>query len=82
MSLTAYVYKEHTLGLLVNENTLQVLHASTLRGAPGTTHPGTINVNQEHLRPASKQDFIDCRVQWHPDYQVVDNQFSASFVCW
>jgi hypothetical protein len=73
MSLEAYVYKEHTLGLLVNGNTLEVLHASTLRGASGTTCSGTIHVNQEHLRPANKQDFSYFRVQWHPDYSVVDD---------
>lgn len=73
MSSEAYVYKEHTLGLLVGDNTLDVLHASSLRGASGTTHPGAIHVNKEFLRPASKQDFIDYRVQWNPDYGVIDN---------
>lgn len=73
MALKAYIYKGHTLGLLRDDNTLEVLHASVLRGAVGTTPSGPIHVDKKDLRPASKQDFIDYRVQWHPDYQVVDD---------
>jgi len=73
MAAQAFVYREHTLGLLTGDNTLDVLHASVLRGAVGTTPSDPIHVDKKDLRPASKQDFIDYRVQWHPDYQVVDD---------
>jgi|AntRauTorcE11897_2_1112592.scaffolds.fasta_scaffold58970_1 hypothetical protein len=66
----AVVYREHTLGLIINGNTMQVLKASVLRGATSTQQQGVVMVNEADTRPATREDFCSFRVHWHPDYQV------------
>lgn len=69
MAVKAVVYREHTLGLL-SGNSIEVLRASVRKGASFRVHDSPFTVNMEDCRPATKQDFDDYRVHWHPDYLV------------
>lgn len=66
--------------IVVDENTLAyyvqkekgycgVLRSSILRGGSGTNEPFWIGCLQT-VRPATKKDFEDFRVAWHPHYLV------------
>jgi hypothetical protein len=75
--MKAVVYKGHTLGLLREGKefySVEILHASVLRGAIGTTNlDGLIfPVYPHQYRQATRRDFDDFRVHWHPDYEVSD----------
>jgi len=73
----AVVVNGHTLGVVLRDEDgrahIQVLRSSVLRGAPSTIEPGVINADANDLRPATKADFDDFRVMWHPDYLVSDH---------
>jgi hypothetical protein len=68
--MKAVVVDGHTLGVMIGPD-LQILRASVLRGSP---HPscGTITLptDASRVRPATRQDFVDFEVFWHPDYEV------------
>lgn len=70
MAVKAVVYKEHTLGLLYEGGLIEVLRASLLKGAVFSVHPSPFFAREEDYRQATKQDFDEYRVHWHPDYLV------------
>lgn len=66
----AVVVGEHTLGVIIG-NEIQVLHASPLRGAVNCGPlVGLISIPTDptQIRLATRKDFVDYNVQWHPDY--------------
>jgi hypothetical protein len=67
----AVVYKEHTLGVMMSHNVMQVLHASGLRGAPfAPWHlEGWMYVFERDLRLAVEVDFNTYGVMYSPDYR-------------
>ena len=66
----AVVYKEHTLGYLCPGNIVGVFRKSVLKGATFSVHDDPFYADEKDLRQATKQDFIDFRVKWHPYYLV------------
>jgi hypothetical protein len=70
MAVMAVVFKEHTLGLLYEGGVIGPLRASVLKGATFSVHESPFFANEADFRQATKQDFIDFRVSWHPDYLV------------
>lgn len=65
----AVVYREHTLGVMVNSHVLQVLSSSVLKGAP-FFHDSLLFVSDDETRRATMKDFDTYRVIHHPDYLV------------
>jgi len=54
------VFKNHTLGYILPElpNSVQVLHASILKGAPFELYPSSKQINSpDEIRLASEKDF-------------------------
>lgn len=75
MSVQAVVYQEHTLGYISCEYQNGMVcvdpwRAYVSKGATFKTHPGPFVAKKEDLRPATKADFVEYRVNWHPDYLV------------
>lgn len=70
MRKKAVIFREHTLGLMGSGNTIEPLHASVLRGATFTVHPSPFQADMQDVRMATKQDFEEFRVKWHPEYEV------------
>jgi hypothetical protein len=63
------VLNNHTLGVIY-PNGLQILKTSILRGSPYTYDPGVIpfDPTKNHYRAATKKDFDEFRVMFHPEY--------------
>lgn len=64
----AVVHKESTLGVILSNGMMQILHASLLKGSTFSSMDGALYVKKSDTRPATRQDFEDFRVKWHPDY--------------
>jgi hypothetical protein len=60
----------HTLGIYVRSNTVQVMHASILRGAPMWQSGDVLHVFERDLRAATREDFDAHSIMFHPDYLV------------
>lgn len=65
------VIDEHTLAYYLQKEKgyCGVLHSSILRGGSGSSEPFWISSLQK-IRPATKKDFGDFRVCWHPHYLI------------
>ncbi len=63
----AVVYREHTLGVMVDRRILQILASSVLRGAP-FFQDDWLFVSDDEVRTATVEDFDIYRVMYHPDY--------------
>lgn len=67
--LPAVIYKEHTLGLLWGDGSIEVLHSSILKGAPFSLHPDIISsFTCKEVRAATIEDFKEFRVCHHEAY--------------
>jgi len=66
----AVVYQNHTLGVYHPEtNSIDVLHSSVLKGAPINDYlPEPKLGDWGEMRYATKEDFEDFRVRFHPSY--------------
>jgi hypothetical protein len=67
MTGLAVVYREHTLGVMMNSHSLQVLNSSVLKGAP-FFQDSWLFVSDKEIRPARLEDFNTFRVLYHSDY--------------
>ncbi len=70
MAIQAVVYQEHTLGLLWPNGQIEVLRAYVAKGAVFSVHRAPFTAVEGEYRQATKKDFDDYRVSWHPDYLV------------
>lgn len=71
--MIAVIYRQHTLGLLKSSDTMDsidILHASVLRGSPYSVGQAIINPSPENYRQSTLKDFEDYRVMWNKDYEV------------
>lgn len=67
------VCDEHTLGYLMGNGWVGVLHESVLKGAAFSVHPGPKVVSQfSNVRPATLEDFAEFRVMVPPDFKPND----------
>lgn len=65
------VYKEHTLGLVFEENVMQILSSSVINGSDDICgEDGCIQFEDNEVRMATLKDFESFRVQYHTDYIV------------
>jgi len=65
----AVVADGHTLGVLMGSS-VQVLRSSVLRGSPWAIQDIGLWPVGKDVRQATRKDFDDFRVTWHPDYIV------------
>lgn len=68
----AVVYDHHTLGVR-RGSTINILRTSPVLGSPLDVNDQSIPYIAGSCRPATRRDFDDFRVVWHPDYKLLND---------